>query len=100
MPKDDLLIFRSPSRITVQADPYLWSVARNGYQYNQTDAAMNNDFKSGGWRVGIQCEGSETTFPWRWAIGSQDSLPKWTATVRPSGTWNRQNGGGVGARCA
>jgi hypothetical protein len=77
MPKDDLLVFRvtvsnygsTPIRTF---GPWPGTV----YQYNQTDAAMGNDFKSGGWRVGIMCEGSETNFPWRWAIGSQDQLTK------------------------
>lgn len=77
MPKDDLLIFR----VTVSnygATPIRTFGPWPGtvYQYNQTDAAMNSDFKSGAWRVGIQCDGSETSFPWRWAIGSQDQLTK------------------------
>ena len=77
MPKDDLLIFRvtvsnygsTPIRTF---GPWPGTV----YQYEQTEAAMGNDFKSGGWRVGVMCEGSETTFPWRWALGSQDQLTK------------------------
>ncbi|HRE47230.1 MAG TPA: hypothetical protein PLD47_05845, partial [Aggregatilineales bacterium] len=29
---------------------------------------------SGAWRVGVQCERSESSYPWRWALGSPDAL--------------------------
>lgn len=47
------------------------------YQYDQTDAAIDNSAAiSGAWRIGLQCERSETSYPWRWAIGSQSELTK------------------------
>lgn len=51
------------------------------YDYNQLDAAfINNEkfAKSGAWRIGLQCETSETSFPWRWSIGAQEQLTKVT----------------------
>jgi hypothetical protein len=77
MPKDDLLIFRATvsnygSTPLRTFGPWPGTV----YQYNQTDAAMNSDYKTGAWRVGLQCDGSETTLPWRWAIGSQEQLTR------------------------
>lgn len=29
---------------------------------------------SGAWRIGIECERSETSYPYRWAIGGLDQL--------------------------
>ncbi|MCC7446713.1 MAG: hypothetical protein IT324_04815 [Anaerolineae bacterium] len=46
------------------------------YQYDQKAAVMNRDAISGVWRVGLDCERTETSFPWRWAIGAQDGLTK------------------------
>src|SRR5260221_7670580 len=77
MPKDDLLIFSvtvsnygsTPIRTF---GPWPGTV----YQWDQNAAAMNTDNVSGAWRVGLQCERSETTLPWRWAIGSTDQLTK------------------------
>ncbi|MHB8626294.1 MAG: hypothetical protein ACYDEO_08825 [Aggregatilineales bacterium] len=51
------------------------------YDYNQLDAAFINNEKfarSGAWRIGFQCETSETSLPWRWAIGAQDQLTEVT----------------------
>ncbi len=49
------------------------------YQDNQLDSVFLNVskfVKSGAWRVGLQCETSETSLPWRWAIGAPDQLTK------------------------
>ncbi len=46
------------------------------YQYDQKASAMNSDAISGVWRVGLDCERTESPFPWRWAIGPQDGLTK------------------------
>jgi hypothetical protein len=77
MKQDDLLIFRltvsnygsTPIRTV---GPWPGTV----YQYDQTAAAMNSENVSGAWRVGLACERSETSLPWRWAIGSPDQLTK------------------------
>lgn len=77
MPQSDLLVFRltvsnygsTPIRTV---GPWPGTV----YQYDQLAAAMNSDPVSGVWRVGLACERSETTLPWRWAIGSPDQLTK------------------------
>jgi len=44
------------------------------YQQMQSDASLGEYERSGVWRVGIECETSVQSYPWRWAIGSQDSL--------------------------
>jgi hypothetical protein len=91
LPKDDVLVFslvvsnygKTPIRTE---GPWPGTV----YQYEQTDGAMrtpsSTDFSTGAWRVGIQCERTTTSFPWRWAIGAQDQLTK---VVTPAGdtTW-------------
>ncbi|HLY25569.1 MAG TPA: hypothetical protein VKQ72_04475 [Aggregatilineales bacterium] len=77
MPLSDLLIFRvsvsnygsTPLRTV---GPWPGTV----YEFDQTAAAMNAEGVSGAWRVGLECERSETTLPWRWAIGSPDQLTK------------------------
>jgi hypothetical protein len=77
MPQGDLLVFRltvsnygsTPIRTI---GPWPGTV----YQYDQLAAAMNSDPVSGAWRVGLACERSETSLPWRWAIGSPDQLTK------------------------
>jgi hypothetical protein len=77
MPQDDLLIFRltvsnygsTPIRTV---GPWPGAV----YQYDQTSAAMTTQAETGAWRVGLACERSETSLPWRWAIGSPDQLTK------------------------
>ncbi|MCS6870963.1 MAG: hypothetical protein NZ571_05850 [Anaerolineae bacterium] len=81
MPQGDLLIFRltvlnygsTPIRTI---GPWQGTV----YQYDQTEAAMttpeNRDAISGAWRVGVQCERSESSYPWRWALGTQEELTR------------------------
>lgn len=44
------------------------------YQQNQSDASIGEYERSGVWRVGIECETSVQSYPWRWAIGTQESL--------------------------
>ncbi|MGB1286273.1 MAG: hypothetical protein ACPG7F_07065 [Aggregatilineales bacterium] len=44
------------------------------YQQNQLASSLGNFDSSGAWRVGIQCETSSESFPYRWAIGADDVL--------------------------
>ncbi len=44
------------------------------YQQDQVWGAMGIYEQSGSWRVGIQCSTNSTSWPWRWAIGSPDTL--------------------------
>ena len=44
------------------------------YQQEQQAAALGWFDESGAWRVGIQCATSLTSYPYRWAIGSDDDL--------------------------
>lgn len=81
LPQGDLLLFRltvlnygtTPIRTI---GPWQGTV----YQYDQTEAAMttpeNRDAISGAWRVGVQCERSESSYPWRWALGTQEELTR------------------------
>ncbi len=55
------------------------------YTFDQQYAAYTNSEKaslSGAWHIGLQCETSVTSLPWRWAIGSPDLL---TAVVDDKG---------------
>lgn len=81
MPQGDLLLFRltvsnygtTPIRTT---GPWPGTV----YTYGQTVAAMFGDDSreqpTGAWYVGVECERSESSYPWRWAIGPQVELTK------------------------
>ncbi len=44
------------------------------YDWDQLSASLGAFEESGAWRVGIQCENSTTSFPWRWAIGTEENL--------------------------
>ncbi len=44
------------------------------YQQEQQAATLGWFDESGAWRVGIQCATSRTSYPYRWAIGSDDDL--------------------------
>jgi hypothetical protein len=44
------------------------------YQQDQVWGAMGVYEESGSWRVGIQCSTNSTSWPWRWAVGSPDTL--------------------------
>lgn len=79
LPLGDLLLFRltvrnygsTPIRTV---GPWPGTV----YDYRQTrDALVRPDSREqplGAWRVGIECERSETSLPYRWAIGAQEQL--------------------------
>lgn len=81
LPQGDLLLFRltvsnygtTPLRTV---GPWPGTV----YDYDQTDAAMfmpdSRDAITGAWRVGLQCERSQSSYPWRWALGTQDELTR------------------------
>ncbi|MDZ4669287.1 MAG: hypothetical protein SH821_00315 [Phototrophicales bacterium] len=71
----DLLVFS----LTIEnygATPIRTSGPPPGTVYDQTQlaASLGQYDQSGVWRVGIQCETSEQSYPWRWAIGSADEL--------------------------
>jgi len=44
------------------------------YQQEQLSASLGAFEESGAWRLGIQCETSTTSFPYRWAIGDAETL--------------------------
>lgn len=47
-----------------------------GYSYEQSDTFPSTGYyeESGAWRVGINCDTCLTDYPWRWALGSPDTL--------------------------
>ncbi len=75
VPIGELLVFRltvenygqSPMRTT---GPPPGTV----YAQRQIAASLGALQQDGAWRVGIQCETSEESYPWRWAIGTPDQL--------------------------
>lgn len=75
MPVGDLLVFqltvenygRTPIRTS---GPWPGTV----YDWNQLFGAMGEYEQSGSWRVGIQCSTSSTAWPYRWGIGTPESL--------------------------
>lgn len=81
MPQNDLLVFRlivsnygkTPLRTLA---PWPGTV----YKWNELYAGKIDPVisRSGVWFVGVQCETSETSFPYRWAIGSPDQLTRQT----------------------
>jgi hypothetical protein len=44
------------------------------YDQNQSTASLKMYDSPGAWRVGIQCETSTVSFPYRWALGSEEDL--------------------------
>jgi hypothetical protein len=44
------------------------------YEYDQIASSLGALEEPGAWRVGIQCDASLQSFPWRWAIGTDDNL--------------------------
>lgn len=46
------------------------------YQQTQVAAALGGIEQDGVWRVGIQCETSEESYPYRWAVGASDQLTR------------------------
>ncbi|MCY4145613.1 MAG: hypothetical protein OXE95_09375 [Chloroflexi bacterium] len=74
-PINSLLVFR----LTVEnyGDvPIRTSGPPPGTVYRQDQLAGSLDFfdESGAWRVGVQCETSTSSFPWRWAIAPEAAL--------------------------
>jgi hypothetical protein len=75
VPQGDLLVFRLtvdnysdvPLRTTSPAPGTV-------YQQTQVSAALNALDEPGAWRIGIQCDTSEGSFPYRWAIGTDAEL--------------------------
>ena len=51
------------------------------YQQSQVAAALNAIEEDGVWRVGIQCETSEESYPYRWAVGRFEDLEQ---TIDPT----------------
>ena len=46
------------------------------YQQDQLAGSLGAFDESGAWRVGIQCETSMASFPYRWAVAADDKLVK------------------------
>lgn len=44
------------------------------YQQAQVAASLGAYNQSGVWRVGIMCETSQSDYPWRWALASEENL--------------------------
>lgn len=44
------------------------------YQQEQQAATLGWFDESGAWRVGVQCATSQTSYPYRWAIGTDENL--------------------------
>lgn len=44
------------------------------YEYDQSASSLGALESPGAWRVGIQCDSSIISFPYRWAIGTADDL--------------------------
>lgn len=75
VPLGDMLVFR----LTVEnygPVPIRTSGPAPGTVYQQDQLAGSLGFfdESGAWRVGVQCETSISSFPYRWAIARDDSL--------------------------
>lgn len=51
------------------------------YQQSQVAAALNAIEQDGVWRVGIQCDTSEESYPYRWAVGRFEDLEQ---TIDPT----------------
>lgn len=75
MPVGDILVFKltvwnyGPTPIRTSGPP-----PGTVYEQTQLAASLGAYEQSGVWRVGIQCETSADSYPWRWAIGSEDDL--------------------------
>lgn len=81
LPQFDLLLFRLTVR-NYGTTPIRTIGPWSGtvYQYDQTDAAMfksgDRDAFDGVYRIGLECERSTTSYPYRWALGTPDTLTK------------------------
>lgn len=75
VPQGDLLVFRLtvsnysdvPIRTTGPAPGTV-------YQQGQLASSLNALEEPGAWRVGIQCDTSLASFPYRWAVGAEEDL--------------------------
>jgi len=71
----DMLVFKltvdnyGPTRIRTSGPP-----PGTVYQQTQLAASLGAYDQSGAWRVGLQCETSEQSYPWRWGLGTADTL--------------------------
>lgn len=77
VPLGDLLVFR----VVVEnygASPIRTSGPPPGTVYDQTQLAASlgeqGRQQAGVWRVGLQCETSAESYPWRWALGDETTL--------------------------
>lgn len=75
VPVGDLLIFK----LIIEnsgSSPIRTDGPQPGTVYNQDQlpAALGEIETDGVWRVGIQCETSEASYPYRWAVGAFDDL--------------------------
>ncbi len=71
----DVLMFRLTVR-NYGETPIRTTGPEPGYIYDQDDLFTSSGYyvESGAWRVGIHCDTCLTDYPWRWALGAQDSL--------------------------
>lgn len=75
VPVGDILVFKltienyGPAPIRTSGPP-----PGTVYEQSQRPASFDEYEQSGVWRVGLQCETSEESYPWRWAIGTVDDL--------------------------
>ncbi len=77
MPVGDMLVFKltvhNYGKVAIRTSgPWPGTV----YDSSQVWGASGVYEQSGSFRVGMMCSTSETNWPWRWAIGSPDSLTK------------------------
>lgn len=79
MPVGDMLVFKltihNYGKVPIRTSgPWPGTV----YDSDQVWGAAGVYEQSGSFRVGIMCSTSEANWPWRWAVGSPDSLTKVT----------------------
>jgi hypothetical protein len=77
MPVGDMLVFKltvhNYGKVAVRTSgPWPGTV----YDDNQVWGATGVYEQSGSFRAGVMCSTSETNWPWRWAVGSPDTLTK------------------------
>lgn len=77
MPVGDMLVFKlvveNYGKVPIRTSGPWPGVV---YQWDQVWGAMGVYEQSGSWRVGIRCSTSTVDWPYRWAIGSPESLMK------------------------
>lgn len=77
IPIGDMLVFKTTienySQVPIRTSgPWPGTV----YEQDQLPAAMGYPDESGAWRVGIECQNSMSSFPYRWAIGTENDLTR------------------------